>query len=213
MSANELPPDQFTRIRRVVNSGGDSGSRPKPRRRSDPKYLTEGEISRFFDAIQSPRDAALFRLIYHRGLRASEAGLLYMSDYDPRGKRITVTRKKGSYGGTFALYGSEGKALTKWLQARGTEPGPLFPGYRGRGIGRHAVGLLMKQYCLSAGIPPAKAHPHALKHSCATHLLEKLGNVTTVQELIGHVDVRSTMVYARVTERAKDLAAAKLKDW
>ena len=93
-------------------------------------YFTEEEIDTFFRAIRSPRDRALFRIMYHHGLRASEPGKLMLSDYRPGPGRakLRVIRLKGSVSGAeHALVDVEHTALRAWLRMRGTEPGPLFP--------------------------------------------------------------------------------------
>jgi integrase len=68
--------------------------RVKPRRGEKIKYLSEQQVEAFFRVIQSPRDIAIFRLAYHRGLRASEIGALQLADYNVRDDRITFTRRR-----------------------------------------------------------------------------------------------------------------------
>jgi integrase/recombinase XerD len=72
--------------------------KPPQRRRKPqeaPKYLTEGEVDALLKAIKSPRDRAIFQVVYHRGLRASEPGKLNLSDYRPAEGRLYVHRVKG----------------------------------------------------------------------------------------------------------------------
>ena len=70
----------------------------------------------------------------------------------------------------------------------------------------------MKRYCILAGIPLDKAHPHALKHSCVTHVSKLLnGNLIEIQDHVGHADPRSTMRYLRATRR--DERADILAGW
>src|ERR1039457_3105003 len=71
----------------------------KRRKKRQPIYLQTEEVERFFRVIDSPRDRALFRLMYHAGLRASELGILQLRDYNPRTERIFVHRLKGSNSG------------------------------------------------------------------------------------------------------------------
>lgn len=177
------------------------------------KFLTEEEVEALFKVINTARDKALFRLIYHRGMRASEPGLLQLHDWSPETERLTVRRKKGSITAPFRLTSIESRALRSWIRERGTAPGPLFLSRKHSAISRDRVHELMASYCQKAGIPPEKAHPHALKHSCGTHVLAKLGDITLVQDHLGHKDIRSTMEYAKVVNPSRERAAENLRGW
>lgn len=165
------------------------------------KYLTEAQTEAFFRVIQSPRDKAIFRVIYHRGLRASEVGTLQLTDYNVRDGRITFARKKGSIGGEYHLTKIEVRALNAWIKVRGNEPGPLFPSRNGTAISQQMLDVLMKKYCAQAGIPRELAHTHALKHSCATHLLALGETRESVQDHMGHRSSKSTDCYMKFTSR------------
>jgi site-specific recombinase XerD len=177
------------------------------------KFLTEEEVESLFRVITSTRDKALFRLIYHRGLRASEPGLLQMHDWSPDTERLTVRRKKGSVTAPFRLTSIESRALRAYLRERGSAPGPMFLSRKHSAISRDRIHEMMAEYCHKAGIPAALSHPHALKHSCGTHVLEKLGDITLVQDHLGHKDIRSTMVYAKVVNPSRERASERLRDW
>src|SRR5579862_5592002 len=105
------------------------------------KYLTEEEITRLFKVIDSVRDRAIFRVGYHRGLRASEVGLLQMSDYRAAAGRLYVHRLKEGHSGEYVLTGVEEKALKAWLKERGDEPGPIFISNRRLGISQQMLDL------------------------------------------------------------------------
>ena len=181
---------------------------------NQPKYLTEPEIENLFSAISNPRDLAMFRVAYHRGLRASEIGALQLDDYRRAAKRIYVRRKKGSHSGEYLLTRHEIKALDAWLKFRGNVAGPLFPSQRGTGIDRRMLDVLMKRYGAVAGLPEGLRHMHVLKHSCGTHLLSGRGlDVAEVQDHLGHADIRNTMVYARITNRRRDQVGDRLLNW
>lgn len=189
--------------------------KPKKKRKLDQgiKYLTEEEIEAFFSVIKDTRDKALFRLIYHRGLRASEPGILQLSDWHVETERLTCRRKKGSITAPFRLTAVEANALRAWIRKRGTVPGPLFPSRKHSPISRYQVHELMRRYCLKAGVAIERSHPHALKHACGTHVLRRLKDITQVQDHLGHKDIKSTMVYARVVNPTRDQAAAELRNW
>src|ERR1041385_8090023 len=84
-----------------------------------PEYLTPEETERLFRAITSTRDRAMFRLAYHRGLRASEIGMIQMADYRPTVGRIFIRRLKGSNSGEYHLTKVEQQALRSWRRERG----------------------------------------------------------------------------------------------
>lgn len=177
------------------------------------KYLTTEEIEQLFSVIKDTRDRAMFRVIYHRGLRASEPGMMQLSDYRPQSGRLYVRRLKGSNSGEFRLADVEERFLRAWIRERGSAPGPLFPSRLRRGISRDRVHELMQHYCQLAGIDPEKAHPHALKHSCGTHLSELGEDVQSIQDLMGHRRIQNTMEYLVVTNKARDAAGERLRDW
>lgn len=192
----------------------DKPRKPKP---PVPKYLSFNEIDALFKVIKSVRDRAMFRVVYHRGLRASEVGRLTRADFNLTEGRspiasLYVTRLKGSISSTYTLTTEETTALRAWLRIRGMQAGPLFPSRNHRPIGRRRLDELMKEYCALAGIPSDKAHMHALKHSCGTHVAELLnGDGQAVQDHLGHADIRSTQGYLHFARR--EGVAARLVDW
>ena len=94
------------------------------------QYLEEQEISALFAAIRNPLHKAIFEVALHRGLRASEVGLLRRSDLRMQARRLHVRRLKRGHSGDFLLTDREVAALKVWLVVRGDEAGPLFPGRR-----------------------------------------------------------------------------------
>ena len=151
-----------------------SGDKPMKRKStSNVKYLTDEELKRLFSVINSVRDRAIFRLAYHRGLRASEVGLLQMEDYRSSAGRLAVTRLKNGHSGEYILTEIEKKVLKSWLKERGGASGPIFVSNRKTAISQQMLDVLTKKYCGEADIPSGKAHFHVLRHSCATHLLQR----------------------------------------
>ena len=171
-----------------------------------PEYLTASELGCFFAAIDSKRDEAMFRIMYTKALRASEVGRLQLSDWNDRDRVLFVRRLKGSRSAPFPMHDKELRALRAWLKVRGPEPGPLFPSRNHRPISRIRIFELMRLYCKRAGIPQAKAHPHAMKHSRGTHLLEECGQVHVVQDALGHKSIANTMKYAQISNRDRSAA-------
>ncbi len=181
-------------------------------------YLQEREIDALFRVIASVRDRAIFRVAYHAGLRASEVGMLQMRDYQPKATvngmdRLFTHRLKGSHSGDHHLAREEAKALRAWLKIRGSHPGPIFCSNRGRPISRKMLDVLMKRYGELAGLPEHLRHFHVLKHTCCTHLLSKGMHVDQVQDWVGHANIQSTMIYAKVTNPRREEMARSLAAW
>jgi integrase/recombinase XerD len=192
--------------------------RHKSRLRKLVAYLTVPEKDRFFKAIESVRDRAIFRLLYHHGLRASEIGKLDFSDFRPGTKleldRIYIKRLKGSLSGECAMIPAAALALRAWVRKRGYMEGPMFPSRQRGRITRCRIFQLMRQYCAAAGIPAEKAHPHSLKHTCCTHLLsDKRESIVDVQKHVGHASIKNTMIYADLTGEANEARAKRLREW
>lgn len=180
------------------------------------KYLTDQEIKRLFAVITNVRDRAIFRVAYHRGLRAGEVRLLQMDDYRPESKRLYVHRLKCrriDTSGEYVLIDEENRALRAWIKERGSDQGPIFISNRRTAISKQMLDVLMKRYCGAAKIPTDKAHFHALRHSCATHMLTRGEDISAVQDHLGHVNIANTQVYAKVTNKRRDETAKRLKDW
>lgn len=177
------------------------------------KYLTTEEITSLFAKIRKPRDRAMFRLMYHGGLRASEIAVVQIRDYNPKTRKLYIDRLKGSNAGEHTLCKIEELALRRWLEIRGTEPGPIFLSNRKKAIDRRTIWQLMGRYGRLAGLPDRLCHPHSLKHSCCTHLLEKGFGIEQVQDWVGHAAIQSTSVYAKITNRRRDQMAHDLRHW
>jgi site-specific recombinase XerD len=182
----------------------------RPNRIEKIKFLTLDEIKRLFSVITDRRDKALFLVAYRYGLRASEVGLLRVSDFEPKQMRLMCHRLKGSIPGQHPMQADEIKALKAYLRARKDDSPIMFPSNRGTPISRRQLDKLMKQYGELAGIPKEKQHFHVLKHSIATHLLDAGAELRFVQDRLGHANIQNTVIYTfltTVTREAKARAA------
>ena len=180
--------------------------------------MTVPEKDRLFKAITSVRDRAIFRLLYHHGLRATEIGKLDLASFRQGTSleldRLYIKRLKGSISGECAMVPAAAQALRAWVRKRGYMEGPLFPSRQRGRITRGRIFQLMRQYCAAAGIPLEKAHPHALKHTCCTHLLsDKRESIVDVQRHVGHASIKNTMIYADLTGEANAARAKRLREW
>ena len=209
---SKLAPEEIEQLRAAF---AKTESKRRPRKKDTIKYLSEEQVDRFFKMVHSPRDFAMFRVIYHRGLRASEVGLIQLADWNRDRDRLRFARLKGSNGGEYHLTSREVRALRAWLKVRGADPGPLFPSRQshGRGITSRMIELLMKRYGTQAGLPLDLCHPHSLKHSCATHLLNRGESIEDVQDHLGHANIQSTLVYAKYSPKRREIKDQRLRDW
>ncbi|MCW4456520.1 tyrosine recombinase XerC [Flavobacterium sp. MXW15] len=149
------------------------------------------------DAPLGLRDRALLELFYSSGLRLSELCALRWCDLDFAAGVVTVLGKGGKQ--RQVPVGSHArKALQEWQADSGAGgPSPVFPGRGGRPIGQRAVQIRIKQLAQRQGLFK-HVHPHMLRHSFASHILESSGDLRGVQELLGHADIATTQIYTHL---------------
>ncbi|MGH8555255.1 MAG: tyrosine recombinase XerC [Gammaproteobacteria bacterium] len=146
------------------------------------------------------RDRALLELLYSSGLRVSELVGLNVRDLDLREREVRVKGKGNKYRivpvGRYAI-----AALRAWSVARtewaGAEQAAVFVNRRGGRISVRSVQNRVLRWGLSQGID-RRVHPHMLRHSFASHLLESSGDLRAVQELLGHSNISTTQVYTHL---------------
>ncbi len=150
------------------------------------------------------RDMAVLAVCYGSGLRIAEALSLTRADLDGTSMRVTG---KGGRTRLVPLIAPVRKSIETYLDLCpfGLEPGdPIFRGARGGVLSARIVQLRIQQVRGALGLPPS-ATPHALRHSFATHLLGKGGDLRAIQELLGHASLSTTQVYTRIdTEQLLD---------
>lgn len=146
------------------------------------------------------RDKAMIELFYSSGLRLAELSSLNLHDVNLDGKELRVTGKGNKTRllpvGQYAVV-----ALTEWLAVRvqwvTPEETALFVGQHGRRLGNRAIELRLKQWAIAQGLD-THLHPHLLRHSFASHLLESSGDLRAVQELLGHANLSTTQIYTHL---------------
>ena len=188
---------------RIGASPAASVKAPKSVRKL-PQVLDPDEAARLVevptDVPLGLRDRALLELFYSSGLRLAELCALDLGDVDVHDAQVRVTGKGAKTRivpvGRFAR-----AAVGAWLGARGAlaRPGEtaLFVGARGARIGARAVQGRVSYWAQRQGIG-RHVHPHMLRHSFATHVLESSGDLRAVQELLGHADIKTTQVYTHL---------------
>jgi integrase len=165
-----------------------------------PRYFTQPELQAFFAAIRDSRDRALFSLIYHYGLRMGEVALLQRQDIDLERGRIIIKRLKGGFWAERPLFAATTGLLRTHLASANVGPeDPLFQGRCGP-LRKRQIQSLFTRYRDQAGLP-CRLTCHSLRHSIATHLLDAGMSLEFVQDHLGHQSIRSTSIYARITDR------------
>jgi len=212
------------------------GVRAPRRAKSLPKALAVDDAVQLLEANRHGHpepdelcNRAMFELLYSSGLRVSElAGLdLAYTDhaqgtslgwFDAAAGDVVVTGKGGKMR-RVPVGGPAREALAAWLAVRppaSDGSAALFLSSRGTRVTPRVVQHRLKQHALKAGTP-VHVHPHVLRHSFASHLLQSSGDLRAVQELLGHASITSTQVYtaldfqhlAAVYDRAHPRAKAK----
>lgn len=173
------------------------GKRPK----TVPVVLSREETVRVLAAVRRPVERLMLRLAYAAGLRLGEVVELRVGDIDSARMVINVRQGKGKKDRVTPLSAMLLEELRAyWKQYRPRQR--LFPGKKGRA--RHATGLqkAMQEACRSCGLTK-RATPHTLRHSFATHLLESGTDLATLQALLGHRSLSTTLRYAHVEGKAQ----------
>jgi integrase/recombinase XerD len=184
-----------------------------PRRvRRLPRTLSPGEAERLIEAAagttpRALRDRALVELLYGAGLRVSEAVGLDKAGVD-LDQRLVRTIGKGGKERVVPVGRQAVDALRRYLSRgrphldRRHRP-ELFLNAQGGGLTRAGAFLILRRLAEKAGLEPDRVHPHLLRHSFATHLLEGGADLRSVQEMLGHADLSTTELYTHVTDRRR----------
>ncbi len=173
-----------------------------------PKALSVESAQRLLDGTHEAtplamQDAAMFELLYSSGLRVGELVALDLSD-DPAQGEVTVTGK-GSKTRTVPVGEKARHALKAWLEIRSKVAAPeekaLFVGARGRRITPSRVWHRLTAWAKRRGLAE-HVHPHMLRHSFASHMLQSSQDLRAVQELLGHASISTTQVYTHLDFQA-----------
>jgi integrase/recombinase XerC len=199
----------FRHLRRtgVIGSDPTAGLRNPKQPKRLPRLLRIDDVIRLLDAIplDSPlgvRDRAMLETLYGGGLRVSELVGLNLDDID-RDQQLLKVRGKGRRERLCPVGPMAVECLQKWLPLRApaTQGEPaVFLNHRGTRLTSRSVGRLLEAHLLQAGLVDA-ASPHTLRHSFATHLLDRGADLRSVQELLGHRNLTTTQVYTHVTQQ------------
>ena len=179
--------------------------RPPRSPKALPKALSPDEANRLLAAASEDlleiRDQAIFELFYSSGLRLAELAALDLScleDLFAGEVRVLGKRNKTR----IVPVGSKAReALSLWVEQRhrlaGGEESALFVGQRGKRLGVRIIQLRLLRRGVTQGLP-GRIHPHMLRHSFASHVLQSSGDLRAVQEMLGHASIASTQVYTHL---------------
>jgi integrase/recombinase XerC len=188
----------------AVGSNPCTGVRPPKAPKRLPASLSPDEAVRLVTAPDASRwktrDRALFELAYSCGLRVSELTGLDVGSIDAESAEARVTGK-GSKTRIVPVGRAALEALRPWLRERAAlaraGESALFVGRSGRRLTAREVQRRIKAYALAAGLQ-VDVHPHMLRHSFASHVLQSSGDLRAVQEMLGHASIASTQVYTHL---------------
>ncbi len=183
------------------------GVRSPKAARTLPKALSVEAAQRLLEALPGDaaglvRDHAMFELMYSSGLRRAEVLSLDCGDgkLDLQDGLVTVTGK-GAKTRTIPVGAKARAALAAWLEVRATlaaaHEKALFVGARGRRLSASALALRLKAWGRAQGAV-ANLHPHMLRHSFASHVLQSSQDLRAVQEMLGHASISTTQIYTHL---------------
>ena len=181
-----------------------AGLRAPKSKKALPEALSPDEAARLMDIPGDDdlavRDRAIFELFYSSGLRLAELAGLAPDDLDFEDATVRVTGK-GSKTRVVPVGAQARAALRAWLAGRAqvVRPGEraLFVSRAGTRLSPRAIQARVRYWGLKLGLP-ANVHPHVLRHSFASHVLQSSGDLRAVQEMLGHASISTTQVYTHL---------------
>jgi integrase/recombinase XerC len=169
-----------------------------------PKTLDVDQVAGLLDAgadsILEVQDVAMFELFYSSGLRLSELVDLNLTDLDLKDKSLRVQSGKGGKARILPIGSKAIIALENWFKHRqpnSEKEFAVFLSKKGGRISRRAVQARLSEWCIKKGISQ-NVHPHMLRHSFASHLLQSSQDLRAVQELLGHSNIATTQIYTHL---------------
>jgi site-specific recombinase XerD len=172
---------------------------PKPL----PRFLQDSEVAAFFGVISKQRDFAIFLLMLRCGLRVEEVANLTLGVIDHRRNQIMVRCGKGARDRLVYLYDDAAEALAAYLQLRPETDEPRIflveKGlYKGKPLSVRGIQKRAEYYSAKSGV---HVSCHRLRHTMATDLLNAGADIVTIQYLLGHSKIKTTMRYARLSNQ------------
>ena len=215
---------KFMIRRKLVNESPLDGIHNPKMPKTLPKCLSENEVHQLVESVDEARwrdvrDRALLELLYGAGIRVSELVGSNIEDFDVE-RGLLLVRGKGKKERMLPVGTCATHALNVWILRRAEAfqgrvetvtlqgPAPIFLNRFGTRLDVRSVRRILDKRLAKAGLPPG-ATPHTLRHSYATHLLDRGADLRSVQELLGHASLSTTQIYTHLTpSRLKDIYQA-----
>ena len=193
---------------RIVRTPKQPKSLPKPLNIADALHIVDKKTQLDDEPWVASRNAAILTLCYGCGLRISEALSLTPADFSDKNATSIYVTGKGGKTRLVPVIPAVHEAIDDYLSCCPfilSPDQPLFRGVRGGKLQRAIVERAVQQLRASLGLPDSVT-PHALRHSFATHLLSRGGDLRTIQELLGHASLSTTQIYTGVdTDRLMEV--------
>lgn len=187
-----------------------TGIKAPKREQKLPQVLEIEEVANIAEAPQHSaqanepialRDRAIMELFYSSGLRLSELAQLERYDYDPGERAVSIRHGKGNKQRRVPVGRIAAQAIQDWLKVRGqmaqANSPALFVSKRGSGLSVRSIQARLDHWAKLSGVNKP-VHPHLLRHSFASHMLQSSGDLRAVQELLGHADISTTQIYTHL---------------
>ncbi len=179
-----------------------------PLRPTDIKYLTPEQVTAVIKGARNRRDRAMLAVMYNCGLRRSEIQLLTRDCYVRRGisgvLKVTRLKKDGNYVQEIPLWRRTSRLLKRYLRRRRDSNDAMFLSRKGGPVTGQCAYYVYRKAAGRARLPEDRSgKTHALRHSIATHMIGMGLDLADVQEHLGHDDINTTLVYARMTNPRK----------
>ena len=182
----------------VFNRNITSGIKRPKKETKIPVVLSKKEVESLLNALTVPKSRLMISMIYACGFRVSELANLKINDLDFNDKKGFVRKAKGKKDRAFNIPNYLNEQIKKQAEnQRKDNQEFLFTGPKGR-ISIRNIEKIVRKAAERAGINK-EVHPHTLRHSFATHLLEKGMDIRYIQELLGHSDLKTTQIYTHVS--------------
>lgn len=199
---------KFACSRGKMTSNPTQRVRTPKQKKNLPRHLRPGEVENLLDAPDGSealqrRDRAIIELLYATGIRVGELESLDWDNLDLRARVLRVMGKGGKE--RMVPFGQPAASAllawqADWESLVSVAPGngePVFLNHRGGRLSARSVRRIVDRHTRTAGLPPG-VHPHTLRHTFATHMLEEGADLRTIQELLGHASLSTTQKYTHL---------------
>ncbi|MFW6120796.1 MAG: site-specific tyrosine recombinase/integron integrase [Petrotogales bacterium] len=211
----------FLHLSNVVQAIPTEMVRTPKRGKTLPEYVSHEDIQKlinsFHDTNLGKRNKAIVALMYYCGLRVSEVTSLKKRDVELYNDALIQIRSgKGNKDRVVPLSKKAEQLINEYLEVRESfnnseRLDELFIGIRGERVSRKSIHKMITKQANKV-FPGRHITPHVLRHSCATHLLQRGASVKVVQEILGHSNVSTTSIYLHITDKEKRKAVKLLSD-